>query len=155
MGRSKEVDAWFARYENPMKDVVQRIRAIVLAADSRIDECIKWQAPTFTYKGNLASFYPKSKQHASLMFHVGAQIPGKYPLLEGTGSTSRVMKIGSVDDANASKAGIEKIVRAWCDWRDAEVEGAASKTRTPVQSAAKRMAPRAPSKPKSRRARSS
>ena len=45
MGRSKEVDAWFARYANPMKDVVERIRAIVLAADPRIDECIKWQAP--------------------------------------------------------------------------------------------------------------
>src|SRR5215475_4838436 len=118
MGRSREVDAWFARYENPMKDVVLRVREIVLAADPRMDECIKWQAPTFTYKGNLASFFPKSKQHASLMFHIGAQIPGKHALLEGTGSTSRVMKLGSVADANKAKAGIEKIVRAWCDWRD-------------------------------------
>src|SRR6478752_5553910 len=102
MGRSKEVDAWFAKYENPMKDVVQRIRAIVLAADKRMDECIKWQAPTFTYKGNLASFFPKSKQHASLMFHLGAQIPGKHPLLTGGGDTSRVMKIGTVAEANAA-----------------------------------------------------
>jgi hypothetical protein len=39
--RSREVDAWFARYVNPMKDVVERIGAIVLAADRRIDECIK------------------------------------------------------------------------------------------------------------------
>jgi hypothetical protein len=57
--------------------VVRRIRAIVLASDARIDECIKWQAPTFTYRGNLASFYPKSRQHASLMFHLGARIPGR------------------------------------------------------------------------------
>jgi hypothetical protein len=28
MGRSKEVEAWFARYENPMKEVVLRVRAI-------------------------------------------------------------------------------------------------------------------------------
>ena len=41
------------------KDVVLRMRDIVLDADPRLDECIKWQAPTFTYKGNLASFYPK------------------------------------------------------------------------------------------------
>ena len=73
MGRSKEVDAWFARYDNPMKEVVERIRMIVLGADRRIDECIKWQAPTFTYRGNLASFFPKSKKHASLMFHSGAK----------------------------------------------------------------------------------
>ena len=72
MPRSPEVDAWFARYENPMKPVVLRMREIILAADARIAECIKWQAPTFTFEGNLASFFPKSKQHASLMFHSGA-----------------------------------------------------------------------------------
>ena len=137
MGRSKEVDAWFARYVNPMKDVVERIRAIVLAADPRIDECIKWQAPTFAYKGNLASFFPRSKQHASLMFHTGAQIPGKHALLAGTGATSRVMKLGSVADANAAKAGIERIVRAWCDWRDTQL-GATSTTRAPARTAAKK-----------------
>lgn len=121
MPRSKEVDAWFARYENPMKDVVQQIRALVLAADPRIEECIKWQAPTFTYRGNLASFFPKSKQHASLMFHVGAKIPGKHPRLEGTGGTSRVMKLASVAEANAAKGDITRLVRAWCDWRDVEI----------------------------------
>ena len=70
MGQSAEVNAWFKRYENPMKPEVERLRAIVLGADRRIEECIKWQAPTFTYRGNIASFFPKSRQHASLMFHV-------------------------------------------------------------------------------------
>jgi uncharacterized protein YdhG (YjbR/CyaY superfamily) len=119
VGRNAQVDAWFERYENPMKPVVQRIRSIVLGADRRMEECIKWQAPTFTYRGNLASFFPKSKQHASLMFHAGAGIPGDHPRLEGGGGTSRVMKIGSVADATAAKRDIERIVRAWCDWRDA------------------------------------
>jgi uncharacterized protein YdhG (YjbR/CyaY superfamily) len=120
MPRSKEVDAWLARYDNPMKPVVQRVREIVLGADRRIEECIKWQAPTFTYRGNLASFYPKSKAHASLMFHQGARIPGEHPRLEGTGDTSRVLKLGSVADADAARKDLEKLVRAWCDWRDAE-----------------------------------
>jgi len=120
MGRNAEVDAWFERYENPMKPVVERVRALVLGADPRIAECVKWQAPTFTYRGNLASFFPKSKQHASLMFHLGARIPGAHPRLEGTGDTSRVMKIGSVAEATAAKKDIERVVRAWCDWRDAE-----------------------------------
>jgi uncharacterized protein YdhG (YjbR/CyaY superfamily) len=120
MGRNREVDSWFKRYENPMKPIVEHIRQIVLGADRRIEECIKWQAPTFTYRGNLASFFPKSKQHASLMFHTGARIPGDHPRLEGGGDTSRVMKIGSVAEAHAAKGEIERIVRAWCDWRDAE-----------------------------------
>src|SRR5262245_62356896 len=123
VGRSGEVDAWFERYDNPMKDVVQRIREIVLGADARMEECIKWQAPTFTYRGNLASFYPKSKQHAGLMFHLGAQIPGEHPRLEGSGTTSRAMKIGSLAEADEARPEIERIVRAWCEWRAATRNG--------------------------------
>lgn len=56
---AKEVDRWFAKYETPKKDVVLRIREIVLSVDPRIEETIKCQAPTFIYQWNLASFYPK------------------------------------------------------------------------------------------------
>jgi uncharacterized protein YdhG (YjbR/CyaY superfamily) len=137
--KSKEVDAWFARYDNPMKDVVLRIRDIVLGADPRIGECIKWQAPTFTFDGNLASFYPKSKQHASLMFHTGARIPGRHPRLEGSGDTSRVMKIASISEANAARSDIEKIVRAWCEWRaSAAAPEAKPAKKKPVRKAAAR-----------------
>ena len=118
MPRQPEVDAWFERYDNPMKPVVQRVREIVLDADPRVDETIKWQAPTFTYKGNLASFYPKSKQHASLMFHLGAKIPGDHPRLDGSGDTSRVLKVASIEEAEAARPDLEQLVRDWCAWRD-------------------------------------
>src|SRR5687768_1116138 len=112
-----------------MKEVVLRMREIVLGADRRIGECIKWQAPTFVFEGNLASFFPKSKQHASLMFHAGAKIPGTFPRLEGSGATGRVMKIGSIAEANKAKAELEKIVRAWCEWRAAGASTAKPKAK--------------------------
>ncbi len=118
MPKQKEVEDWLERYENPMKPVVLKLREIILSSDRRMDECIKWQAPTFTYKGNMASFFPKSKKHASLMFHQGAKIPGTHDLLEGEGETSRAMKIGSVEEAEKNRPAIEKIVKAWCDWKD-------------------------------------
>jgi uncharacterized protein YdhG (YjbR/CyaY superfamily) len=110
---SKEVDTWFAKYDNPMKPVAQEVRRIIMAADPKIEEIIKWQAPTFMYNGNLASFFPKSKQHASLMFHTGAQIPGKFPSLEGDGETSRVMKFASVADVKKKQNELRRIVKAW------------------------------------------
>jgi uncharacterized protein YdhG (YjbR/CyaY superfamily) len=118
MGRRSDVDDWLAAYENPMKPVVERIREVVLSSDPRIDECIKWKAPTFTYRGNFASFYPKSKKHASLMFHQGAKIPGDHPRLEGTGDTSRVLKLGTLEEVDAAAPDLERVVRAWCDWRE-------------------------------------
>jgi hypothetical protein len=117
MGRNPEVDAWFDSYDNPMKPVVQRVREIVLS-DPRVEETIKWKSPTFTYKGNIASFNPRSKAHASLMFHTGAQIPGKHRLLQGGGDTARYMTFETVEDAEAARADLLKVVDAWCRSRD-------------------------------------
>jgi hypothetical protein len=50
MMASKEVDRWFEDYDNPMKEVVQRVREIIMAADEGMEETIKWQAPTFVFK---------------------------------------------------------------------------------------------------------
>jgi hypothetical protein len=135
MNRTKEVEAWLEAYDNPMKEVVRRVRDIILHSDQRIAESIEWQAPTFSYRGNLASFFPHSKKHASLMVHRGAEIPGHHPRLEGSGDTGRVMKIASVAEANAAKDDLQHLVRSWCDWREAE--GAISDER----------APRSPKKP--------
>jgi hypothetical protein len=118
MNRSPEVDEWLARYDNPMKEVVAAMREVILAADKRVGECIKWQAPTFTYKGNIASFFPKSKKHASLMFHKGGEIPGRFPNLVGEGKEARTFKVESLADLKAKKSELAQIVRTWCDLKD-------------------------------------
>jgi hypothetical protein len=113
-----DVDEWMKFYDNPMKPVVQAMRAAILAADPRITETIKWSAPTFVYKGNMASFFPRSKKHASLMFHKGADIPGDFPGLLGDGKEARTFKVSDLDDLSAKKAELQAIARAWCASRD-------------------------------------
>lgn len=109
------VDAWFDDYDNPQKDLVLAVRDVVLDADPRVEETIKWKAPTFIYRGNIASFYPKSKQHVSLMFHTGASLPDPAGLLEGEGDTSRVARFIDVDDLAAKTDSLQGLVRAWID----------------------------------------
>jgi hypothetical protein len=102
-----------------MKPLVERVRDIVLDADDRIGETIKWSTPTFVYKGNLASFQPRAKQFVSLLFHTGASIPGDHALLEGGGDTARYARLENAADIEARRGELEAIVRAWCDARDA------------------------------------
>lgn len=116
---SADVDAWMVKYDNPQKPLVQAVREAILAADPRIGETIKWQAPTFVYKGNLASFFPKAKAHASLMFHSGATIPGDFPSLEGQGDQARTMKFHDAADLDRKTPELQRLVKAWCDGRDA------------------------------------
>ncbi len=111
--RNPDVDAWFAAYENPRKDLVQAVREVILACDSRVAETIKWKAPTFMYRGNIASFYPRSTKHASLMFHTGASLPDPTGLLEGEGDTSRVARFLDLADLEAKTPALRALIAEW------------------------------------------
>ena len=117
--RNPDVDAWLAKYDNPQKPVVERVREIILDADTRMGEVIKWSTPTFAYRGNLVSVQPKANRFVSLLFHEGASIPGVHPRLEGDGAHVRTMRIADLADAEASAEDLRAVVRAWCDAKDA------------------------------------
>ena len=117
MPQNPEVDEWLSTYDNPMKDVVLAVRAVVLE-DDRISEVIKWKSPTFTYEGNMASFNPRSKKHASLMFHTGASIPGDHPRLVGGGETARYMTFSNIDEVRSTADDLRAVVAAWCGSRN-------------------------------------
>jgi hypothetical protein len=112
-----EVDDWFAVYDNPLKPAMLRVREIILE-DDRMSETIKWKTPTFVYRGNMASFNPRSKKHVSLLFHTGATIPGDHPRLSGGGDTARYMAFADVDDVEAAADEIRAVTAAWCDSKD-------------------------------------
>ncbi len=112
-----EVDEWFESYDNPLKDLVQAVRTVVLDADDRVTEAIKWKAPTFMYAGNIASFYPRSAKHVSLMFHTGASLPDPHGLLAGDGDTSRVVRFDDLADLEAKTPALQGLVVAWIESR--------------------------------------
>jgi hypothetical protein len=111
------VEAWFAELVHPMKAVMLRVREVVLAADPRITETMKWKSPTFMYGGNLASIDPHAKRWVSVLFHRGAEIPGEHPILEGEGRLARYARFDDIDSVEAGRPALEAVVRAWCDSR--------------------------------------
>jgi hypothetical protein len=113
VNRNPEVDRWFERKAPPQAEAMQRVRAIVLGADERVTESIKWQTPTFEFHGNIASFSP-AKRFVSLMFHRGAEIPGNHLRLEGDGKLSRTMRFSDLADVEAGRKDLERVIRAWC-----------------------------------------
>ena len=69
MNINPEVDKYLKKKEHPLTEEIQLVREIILNADDRVEETIKWSTPTFMYKGNIASFNIKAKNFVSLMFH--------------------------------------------------------------------------------------
>jgi hypothetical protein len=116
--RNPKVDEWFKKYENPQKELVLAVRQVILDADERVTEDIKWQAPTFMYKGNIASFFPKAKKNVTLMFHKGASIPNSTGLLEGDSDVSRVARFTDAEDLQKKKADLETVIKNWIKLQD-------------------------------------
>jgi hypothetical protein len=52
------------------------------------------------------------------MFHEGAKLPGRHPLLTGEGDHVRTMRFADLAGVEKGRAGIEAAVRAWCKWKD-------------------------------------
>lgn len=117
MNYSAEVEQWLVERDHPLDDAMRLAREVILSADERITECIKWKTPTFVFEGNIASFNP-SKNVVSLLFHRGSEIPGEHHRLEGNGKLVRTMRFVDLDDVKAAKDDLTKAVQAWCRWKD-------------------------------------
>ena len=83
MNHDPAVDQWLAVADAAVAAMMRRARDIILGADRRVTESIKWKTPTFAFQGNIASFNP-SKHLLSIMFHRGAEIPGAHPIWRAT-----------------------------------------------------------------------
>jgi hypothetical protein len=116
VNRNPDVDGWFEIAAHPLEPALQRAREVILGVDDRITETIKWNTPTFELRGNIASFNP-SKTTVSVMFHRGAEIPGRHPRLEGEGRLVRTMRFASLEEVEAGSEDLQRAVKAWCDWK--------------------------------------
>ncbi len=118
MNKNPKVDEYMRDLDNPLKDVWEEIRDIILGVDPKMEEDIKWSAPTFIYKGNLASFNPRAKKHANLMFHNGALISDPDGVLEGDAKHVRTFRAYNSEDLGNKREGLEKVVENWIKLKD-------------------------------------
>ena len=112
--KNTEVERWFAEKKLPNEKPIRRLREILLAADPRISDYIKYGSLIFGYEGDLVSLVQAQKKKINLMFNNGAKIPGTFPHLEGNGPNARFMRVADEPEVNARAAELTRIAKAWC-----------------------------------------
>jgi hypothetical protein len=118
---SATVQAYFRDIDHPFKAEMEAVRAVVLGVSDQISERIKWNAPSFHYKGvDLGAFNPRATEYAHLilLFPEGAGMDDDSGLLEGNHKDRREAKFHGLDDVKAKKRDLEKLVRNWIALRD-------------------------------------
>jgi hypothetical protein len=115
MKKNVEVERWFAEKKLPNEKPIRRLREILLGADPRISDYIKYGSLLFGYEGDLVSLVQAQKKNINLMFNNGAKIPGNFPHLEGNGPNARFMRFADEAEVNARAAELTRIAKAWCE----------------------------------------
>lgn len=112
MAKKREsVDEYMARLDHPLKAEVQALREIIKGVNPNITEEIKWNAPSFSYKGYIATFHLRPTHHVHLVFHNPhiASIPSG--ILEGDYEDRRMAYFVDMNDVQAKRAALEAVVR--------------------------------------------
>ena len=115
MAKTPAVDRWFADTKLPAEKALQRVRAVILRADRRMTEYLKYGTVIFGYNGDFASFVQYKKPTVNLMLNRGARIPGTFPHLEGSGPTARFMRFKDAAEVDKRASELASIAKARCD----------------------------------------
>lgn len=118
MSNTKKVDAFLSKLEHPLKAEMEAVRAIIVNADPKIEEDVKWGGPSFFYKEDLATFNPRIKNYVALIFHKGELLHIKSDFLEEATKGKVYAKFYAMEQVTANKELIEKMVHAWVELMD-------------------------------------
>ena len=119
MPKPPTVDQYMAALDHPFKAECQAVREIILGVDPRIAEQVKWNAPSFSYKGYLATFTLHVRDRLMLIFHNGAILDDQGGLLEGDYPDRRMVYFSGMADVEAKRPRVEAAIREWVERMDA------------------------------------
>ena len=127
----EQVDAYMTALKHPLKNVLAELRRIILSTSPALGEEIKWNAPTFFYAGEMATFNPKEykrylivsnlyqKDCIRLVFPSGARIGDKSGFLVGDYADGRRLALfPTMDEVHSRQAALKQAIKKWLDTLD-------------------------------------
>lgn len=119
----QSVDEFLAALEHPRKPEILALRKIILAADPRIGEGIKWNAPSFCTSEYFATFHLRAKDGVQIILHLGAKVRATAvtgvtladptALLEWLARDRAAVKFRDVPDIAARADAFTRVIRQW------------------------------------------
>lgn len=120
--RNEAVDRYMVELEHPLKPEIERVRSIILASGDDVTEHIKWNAPSFRYRGDdrvTLKLHPKGR--LELIFHRGASVrkDDTFSFKASTGIVTwlapdrGVVRFRDMEEIEAGAVQLASLVRQW------------------------------------------
>lgn len=118
-----DVEAFLVSLAHSFEKEIREIRQMILGADARIGEGIKWNAPSFRTTEFFATFHLRAKDGVQVILHLGAkkrETPGfaiedPASLLEWLGKDRASVKFRDAKDIQAKRAAFVNVIRQWIE----------------------------------------
>ena len=112
VSRTDKVDEFLQELSHPLKAEVEAVRSIIKGVNKDINEEVKWNAPSFNYKGEyLVTFNLRETKRVHLVFHNPLIPQVKNNLLEGDYKDRRMTYFVNMNDIKANKPLLEKALK--------------------------------------------
>jgi hypothetical protein len=120
---ASDVERFLAALDHPQRNAILALRAIILGADARIAESVKWNAPSFHTSEHFATFHLRAKTGVQVVLHLGAKprpdatvrdsIDDGASLLEWRSPDRALATFRDLADVEEKRAAFAAIVRQW------------------------------------------
>lgn len=114
-----EVSALLCQHQHPLEQGLLGLRKLILSADPRIQESVRWNAPSFALVDYFATLNgPKQTSELLIILHTGAKakgidmrkrLAGCDEGLEWLGPERAILRLGS----KPQRAALLRTLRAW------------------------------------------
>lgn len=125
----EQVLLFLSELKHPLKQEIEEVRTIILGADDRLTEHIKWNAPSFCMNGeDRITFQLHGKGLFRLVFHCGAQakkraenrrlIEDGTGLLDWAANDRAIVKFTGMSDVEANRGKLVEVIAKWLEAAD-------------------------------------
>jgi hypothetical protein len=122
MKSASDVSAFMSTLNHPLKAGIESVRQLVLSADPRLREQIKWNAPSFALADDLITFSLRSQAALEIIMHTGAKkratplditVADPAGLLRRLAPDRGIITLSSLEDIESKSAALVDLVRQW------------------------------------------
>lgn len=108
----EQVKEWMSKLDPEMKPAVESVRKIIKAVSPKLNERIKWNAPSYYHKVDIVTFGPaRSKDKIILVFHHPSIVKIRSDLLQGDYKDRRLVYLSSEKEIKSAKKELERIIK--------------------------------------------
>jgi len=107
-----QVNEWMDKLDASFKPSINAVRKIIKAASAKLNERIKWNAPSYYYNEDIVTFGPtKAKDKIILVFHHPGIVKIRSELLQGNYKNRRLVYLNSMKEVKDAQKELERIIK--------------------------------------------